>query len=81
MWKKEKLRARSTAEVEAPESATATLPLQSGFDAPTKTIQTTSARHDASFQQLHVLRKEHPQSSLRAGEVGLHHGEWTSGTF
>lgn len=57
------------------ESATTTLSLQSHFDTQAKTIQKTSAPKDATFKQLNVLHKEHPQSSIRAGEVWFHHGE------
>lgn len=70
--KKEKLWTHSTAgEVWRALS----LSLQSHFDTQTKTIQKTSAPKDAPFKQLHVLHKEHPQSSIRAGEVRLHHGK------
>lgn len=33
------------------------------------TTQKTREPEDASFKQLHILHKEHPQSSIRAGEV------------
>lgn len=43
----------------------------------TSNREKTSAPEDAAFKQLHVLHEEHPQSSVRAGEVGLHHRKFT----
>lgn len=70
-WKKEKKNCGHTAPTERfreRQNHTTTSPTEA------KSIQ-TSEPEDAAFNQLHVLHKERPQSSVRAGEIWFHHGK------
>lgn len=44
------------------------------FDLEKKKKPGEDRTRDATFEQFHVLVQEHPQGSIRAGKVGLHHG-------